>query len=165
MYDFIKSLICCSIYFLLNQKYCFVIYFLVGIRMSFNSSGISLRVILCRILKANSSTYYKHFSSEPNPRIRENQYIASPILHIYADYTKRLCAYNITYILPHDYDINISIENVSRLLKTLYLPRISTHRTAFHGAPPDNTSYTNHLKQGSRQKPHLLFYLTNPFSY
>ena len=61
-------------------------------------------------------TYYKHFSAESSPRIKENQYIASLILHIYADYNKRLGAYKITYVLQRDYGINISVGRVYRLV-------------------------------------------------
>lgn len=50
---------------------------------------------LCRVLRVNRSTYYKHFSAESSPRIKENQQIASLILHIHADYNKRLGAYKI----------------------------------------------------------------------
>ena len=71
------------------------------------------------MLKVNRSTYYKHFSAEPSPRIKENQYIASLILHIYADYNKRLGAYKITYVLQRDYGINISVGRVYRLMKQL----------------------------------------------
>lgn len=50
---------------------------------------------LCRVLRVNRSTYYKHFSAESSPRVKENQQIASLILHIHADYNKRLGAYKI----------------------------------------------------------------------
>ena len=80
--------------------------------------------MLCKVLRVNRSTYYKHFSAEPSPRIKENQHIASLILHIYADYNKRLGAYKITYVLQRDYGINISVRRVYRLMKQLQLPKL-----------------------------------------
>ena len=38
------------------------------------------------------------------------------ILHIYADYDKRIGAYKITYILGRDYGIFISVGRVYRLM-------------------------------------------------
>lgn len=80
-------------------------------------------------------------------RAKENQHIASLILHIYADYDKRLGAYKITYILKRDYGISISVGRVYRLMKTLKLPRMSTDKPACHRKPADNSEYTNHLQQ------------------
>lgn len=45
---------------------------------------------LCRVLKINRSTYYKHFYSEPSPRTNENQTICKHILQIYNDYDNSL---------------------------------------------------------------------------
>lgn len=81
-----------------------------------------------RVLAVNRSTYYKHFSSEPAPRTKENQHIATLILHIYSDYNKRLGAYKITYVLERDYGIHISVGRVYRLMKTLQLPKMSTEK-------------------------------------
>ena len=39
---------------------------------------------LCRVLKVNRSTYYKHFSSKPAHRTIENQKIRITILEIYS---------------------------------------------------------------------------------
>ena len=60
---------------------------------------------LCRVLAVNRSTYYKHFHSEPAPRTIENQNIRQTILHIYADYDKRIGAYKLKYILGRDYGV------------------------------------------------------------
>ena len=70
---------------------------------------------LCRVLGINRSTYYKHYNSVPADRTKENQVIASKILHIYAHYNKRLGAYKITHILQRDYGIHISVARVYRL--------------------------------------------------
>ena len=110
------------------------------------------------MLKVNRSTYYKHFSAEPAPRIRENQHIASLILHIHADYNKRLGAYKITYVLRRDYGINISVGRVYRLMKTLQLPKMSTDKPHASKNYSDNGIYRNHLHQNFNQKaPNLVW--------
>ena len=113
---------------------------------------------LCRVLRVNRSTYYKHFSAEPAPRIKENQHIASLILHIYADYNKRLGAYKIAFVLQRDYGIHISVGRVYRLMKSLQLPKMSTDKPKYHRQKNDNETYTNHLQQQFRQKsPNLVW--------
>ena len=74
---------------------------------------------LCRVLRVNRSTYYKHFSTIPAPRIKENQEIAKKILQIYSHYDKRLGAYKIAFILERDYGTHISVGRVYRLMQTL----------------------------------------------
>ena len=114
--------------------------------------------ILCKVLRVNRSTYYKHFSAEPSPRIKENQYIASLILHIYADYNKRLGAYKITYVLQRDYGINISVGRVYRLMKQLQLPKMSTDKPAVRSNSSDTEACCNHLQQKFNQKaPNLVW--------
>ena len=114
--------------------------------------------ILCKVLRVNRSTYYKHFSAEPSPRIKENQYIASLILHIYADYNKRLGAYKITYVLQRDYGINISVGRVYRLMKQLQLPKMSTDKPVVRSSSSDAEAYCNHLQQKFNQKaPNLVW--------
>ena len=81
---------------------------------------------LCRALNVNISTCYKHFPAEPAPRVRENQYTASLILHIHADYSKRSGAYRITCVPKRDHGINISTGQVYRLMKQMRLPKMST---------------------------------------
>ena len=48
------------------------------------------------------------------------------ILHIYADYDKRIGAYKIAYILGRDYGICISVGRVYRLMRSMQLPPMST---------------------------------------
>ena len=67
----------------------------------------------------NRSTYYKHFYSLPSSRAIENQNIKQMILHIYADYDKRIGAYKIAYILGRDYGICISVGRVYRLMRSM----------------------------------------------
>jgi len=112
----------------------------------------------------NRSTYYKHYNSEPAPRTKENQLISSMILHIYADYNKRLGAYKIAYVLQRDYGINISVGRVYRLMKTLQLPKMSTDKPKRHLKHSDNGECSNHLNQEFRQKaPNLVW--TSDFTY
>lgn len=112
---------------------------------------------LCRVLGVNRSTYYKHFSSEPAPRTRENQRIASLILHIHADYNKRLGAYKVAYVLKRDYGINISVGRVYRLMKTLQLPQMSTVKPSGRAKQrSDNREYDNYLNRDfSPKAPNL----------
>lgn len=106
----------------------------------------------------NRSTYYKHFSQKPAPRTEENQRIASLILHIHADYSKRLGAYKIAYVLKRDYGINISVGRVYRLMKQLQLPKMSTDKPAVSCRHTDEASCPNHLQQDFLQKaPNLVW--------
>ncbi len=102
---------------------------------------------LCRVLSLNRSSYYKHFSTQPAPRIQENQPIASLILHIHSVCNKHLGAYKITYILKRDYGINISVGRVYRLMKQLQLPKISSDKPHVSARPPQNTNCCHHLQQ------------------
>ncbi|WP_243168001.1 IS3 family transposase [Anaerocolumna cellulosilytica] len=108
--------------------------------------------ILCNVLGVNRSTYYKHFHSVPAERTKENQEIAKRILHIYADYNKRLGAYKITYVLQRDHGIHISVGRVYRLMKTLQLPRMSTVKPYRNYRHKDTGNCTNHLHQEFNQK-------------
>ena len=116
------------------------------------------------MLGVNRSTYYKHYNSEPAERTKENQDIASKILHIYADYNKRLGTYKITYILKRDYGINISVGRVYRLMKHLQLPKMSTDKPFKPHKHLDNGECTNHLRQDFNQKsPNLVW--ASDFTY
>ena len=112
----------------------------------------------------NRSTYYKHHRSVPAKRTKENQHIASLILHIYADYNKRLGAYKITYVLLRDYGIHVSVGRVYRLMKTLQLPKMSTIKPFLHKKHIDTGSFSNHLQQAFQQKaPNLVW--ASDFTY
>ena len=107
---------------------------------------------LCRVLDVNRSTYYKHFHSKPASRIIENQYLRSVIMHIYADYKKRLGAYKIKYVLERDYDIYISVGRVYRLMRSMSLPKMSTDKPHIDSVCDDTSGCTNHLLQRFYQK-------------
>ena len=65
--------------------------------------------LLCKVLRVNRSTYYKHFSLNVAPRVRENQDLSRIILKIYADCDKRLGAYKIAHLIQRDYGLKISV--------------------------------------------------------
>lgn len=102
---------------------------------------------LCRVLNVNRSTYYKHYHNRPAPRISENQRLKSMILHIYADYDKRLGAYKVQYILRRDYGVNISVGRVYHLMNSMNLPQMSTRKPKPSCRPADNGECANHLQQ------------------
>ena len=109
-------------------------------------------------MAVNRSTYYKHFNSQPSDRTKENQEIAKAVLQIYADSSKRLGAYKITYVLQRDYGIHISVGRVYRLMKKLQLPKMSTDRPRRSRIPSDNISCLNYLSQKFNQKaPNLVW--------
>lgn len=85
--------------------------------------------LLCKVLRVNRSTYYKHFHSKAiPPRISENQTIKSYILQICSEHDMRLGAYKIQYLLRCDYCVFISIGRVYRLMNSLHLPRLSSRK-------------------------------------
>ena len=80
------------------------------------------------------------------------------ILHIHADYNKRLGAYKIAYVLQRDYGIHISVGRVYRLMKQLQLPKMSTDKSSISTIRSDNGTFTNHLRQNFNQKaPNLVW--------
>lgn len=96
--------------------------------------------------------------------MKENQHIASLILHIYADYDKRLGTYKIAHILQRDYGIKISVGRVYRLMKTLQLPKMSTDKPQYHKKGNDTGECINHLDQKfSQEAPNLVW--ASDFTY
>ena len=113
---------------------------------------------LCRVLNISRSTYYKHFRKKPAPRISENQRIKSMILHIYADYDKRLGAYMVQYILQCNYGIDISVGRVYRLMRSMELPQMSTEKPKPGCHRTDNGECAYHLQQQfSQDAPNLVW--------
>jgi len=111
----------------------------------------------------NRNSYYKHFSSEPSPRTKENLNIRRIILHIYSDYDKFLGAYKITYILSRDYGISISVGRVYRLMQSMNLPKLSTDKP-LRKRHKDQGECDNHLHQEFNQKaPNLVW--ASDFTY
>lgn len=102
---------------------------------------------LCRVLRVNRSTYYKHFYSKPAPRTCENQVIRKHILQIYSDYANSLGAYKIRRVLERDYGINISLGRVYRLMNTMNLPKRSTEKPKWKYSHKENGNCFNYLKQ------------------
>ena len=81
---------------------------------------------LCRVLRVNRSTYYKHFKQQQSPRALENQHLRSAILEVYIKSHKRFGAHKIQQRLSVEYGISISVGRVYRLMKTMQLPKMST---------------------------------------
>jgi len=102
---------------------------------------------LCRVLRVNRSSYYKHYNSAPAPRTIENQHIRQCIVQIYNDYKGSLGAYKIKHVLERDYGIKISAGRVYRLINSMNLPKMSTDKPKWKGASKDNGPCENHLKQ------------------
>ena len=117
--------------------------------------------MLCRVLRVNRSTYYKHFSQAPAPRVSENQRIKSAILRIYAAYDKRFGAYKVQRILAREYGISVSVGRVYRLMRSMELPKMSTDRPKHRSSHPSRTednACRNHLKQRfSQDAPNLVW--------
>ena len=114
---------------------------------------------LCRVLKVNRSTYYKHFSKAVPNRTLENQRIRSYILAIYSASKKRLGAYKICYLIGVEYGIYISVGRVYRLMKSMNLPKMSTIKPKFiHSKNDDSASFKNEVKQQfTTDKPNLVW--------
>ena len=80
------------------------------------------------------------------------------VLHIYADYNKRLGAYKVQYILNRDYGINISVGRVYRLMPSMELPQMSTVKPKSGCRRTDNGECANHLWQHfSQDAPNLVW--------
>ena len=75
-----------------------------------------------------------------------------------------LCLHKITYVLQRDYDINISVGRVYRLMKTFSLTRMSTDKPYRNFRHRDNGECTNHLNQDFNQKaPNMVW--ASDFTY
>ncbi|NBI03388.1 IS3 family transposase, partial [bacterium C-53] len=80
------------------------------------------------------------------------------ILHIYADYDKRLGAYKVQYILKRDYGISISVGRVYRLMRSMELPKMSTVKPRPSWRRMDNGECHNRLlQQFSQDAPNLVW--------
>ncbi|MBR1487190.1 MAG: IS3 family transposase [Synergistaceae bacterium] len=84
---------------------------------------------LCKVLNVNRSTYYKHFHSPLSKRELENQTLRTKILQLYNASDKRLGVKKMKQRLMAEYGINISVGRVHRLMKSMQLPKMSTHRS------------------------------------
>ena len=94
---------------------------------------------LCRVLKVNTSTYYKHFSSSLSAREIENKKLRAAVLSIYSASKKRLGVYKICTVLNREYGFNVSPGRIYRLMKSMNLPKISTCRIKFsHASNPSS---------------------------
>ena len=91
------------------------------------------------MLNVNRSSYYKHFHSPLSKRELENQTtLRTKILKLYNASDKRLGVQKMKQRLMAEYGINISEGRVYRLMKSMQLPKMSTHRS--HGRRMKNYS-------------------------
>lgn len=118
---------------------------------------------LCKVLKINRSSYYKHFSTDIALRILENQEYRRIILQVYSEYDKCLGAYKMAFILKRDYGINISVGRVYRLMSSMQLPKKSTDKPA-RAKYIESGQCHNHLQQDFNQKAPNLVWVSD-FTY
>ena len=83
---------------------------------------------LCRVLKVNRSTYYKHFSSPESARAKQDRIIKTYILTLHGKYKKRLGVLKMTLLLQREYGLSIGQTRVRRLLKAMNLPKIPARK-------------------------------------
>ena len=95
------------------------------------------------MLNVNRSSYYKHFHSPLSKRELENQSLRTKILKLYNASDKRLGAHKMKQRLTAEYGINISAGRVYRLIKSMQLPKMSTHRS--HGRCKKNYSCAENI--------------------
>lgn len=114
---------------------------------------------MCRVLKVNRSTYYKFISHKESNREKENAYIRTCILLLYAKYKKRLGAAKMKICLQNEYCINISVGRVYRLMKSMSLTKMSTQKPFVHKAKSaSNEKLENILHQQFNQpEPNLVW--------
>lgn len=104
--------------------------------------------ILCRVLKVNRSSYYKHFNSREPKRVSENRHIKTCILQIYSKSKCRYGTQKMRKVLETNYGIFISQGRVYRLMKQMQLPKMSTIKPKFIYAKQfDDKTCHNILKQ------------------
>ena len=105
-------------------------------------------VTLCRVLRVNRSTYYKHFSAKPSPREVDNQKLRRMILEIYIKSKKRFGAEKIKRKLETEEGRNISLGRVYRLKRAMNLAALATVKPKFKAKKAaENVVYENKLKQ------------------
>ena len=103
---------------------------------------------LCRVLRVNRSSYYKHYKQTESKRAIENQKIRTHILQIYSDAKCRYGTHKMCRVLETKYGIKISPGRVYRLMKGMQLPKMSTIKPKFKTAKQsDSLPCPNILKQ------------------
>jgi len=103
---------------------------------------------LCQVLQVPRSTYYKQQNAIESYRTVENQGIKRAILELHARSKQRLGVERMQKRLEVEYGIKISVGRVSRLMRTMALPQMSTSKPRFtREVSADTGEYHNHLKQ------------------
>lgn len=103
---------------------------------------------LCRVLRVNRSSYYKHFNRSESKRDQENQRIRTCILRIYSESKCRYGTEKMRKVLEMNDGIFISPGRVYRLMKSMNLPKMSSEKPRFRAAKQDDSKpCPNILKQ------------------
>ena len=114
--------------------------------------------LLCKVLKVNRSTYYKHFYSKPSKRTLTNIDIKTKILEIYSESDMRLGANKIRIILESEYGIRISLGRIYRLMKSMCLPKMSTIKPKYKNLLISNENCQNNLNgQFNPDNPNMVW--------
>jgi len=114
---------------------------------------------LCRVLRVNRSTYYKHFREVESARIIENQKLRRLILDIYIKSKKRFGAEKIRQRLGREYGVKISLGRVYRLKNSIGLPAMVTVKPKYKAPKKDEAkTYENKLNgQFNPDKPNAVW--------
>lgn len=113
--------------------------------------------VLCRVLRVNRSSYYKHYNRVPSPRELENREIRCEILSIHNKYRKRLGVMKIAQKLQDDYGRKISPGRVSRLIRSMNLPRIPSASPRYQCKKDDHTRENILNQQFNPDRPNAVW--------
>ena len=106
---------------------------------------------LCRVLRVNRSTYYKHFSVGESNRAKEDRLIKSHILTLHGKFKKRLGVKKMTCMLKSEYGIKIGTSRVRRLMRSMNLPKIFSKKSPNRSTKSESGDYKNLLNRKFHQ--------------
>lgn len=116
---------------------------------------------LCRVLRVNRSTYYKHFFDKDSHKSKENIKLRTHILNTYFKHKQAVGYIAMTHYLKDDYCIKVSSGRVYRLMNKMNLPKMSTvktHNYIINKEETDDDNLENLLKQQFNvEKPNLVW--------
>ena len=106
---------------------------------------------LCRVLRVNRSTYYKHFSAAESNRAKEDKILKSHIIVLHGKYKKRLGVKKMSCMLNREYGLNVGLSRVRRLMRSMNLPKIFSKKSPNHSTKPESGDYKNFLNRKFHQ--------------
>jgi len=106
---------------------------------------------LCRVLRVNRSTYYKHFSAVESNRAKEDKILKSNILVLHGKYKKRLGVKKMTCMLKREYGLNVGISRVRRLMRSMNLPKNFSKKSPNYSSKSESGGYKNFLNRKFHQ--------------